>query len=139
LLIRIKYMQETSSSFCSFKLNESKRRVTLWSAQRSKSGFEDVELELEEEMHGKQASIHHQISFKGESQLAVITRKCKKGWRKNRQFQDPIRRLVSYSTHTVVTGDFQRKIETFKRYRVTADSSMAYLPPTASVVNLWVL
>jgi hypothetical protein len=39
----------------------------------------------EEEMHGKQDSIHHQISFKGESQLAVITRKCKKG-AKNRQF-----------------------------------------------------
>ncbi len=63
LLIRIKYKQETSNS--------------VTGVQRSKSGFEDVELEVEGS--GKQDTIHHQISFKGESQLAVITRKCKKG------------------------------------------------------------
>jgi hypothetical protein len=49
----------------------------------------------EEEMHGKQDAMHHQISFKGESQLAVITRKCKKGGEKTGNFEDPIRCLVS--------------------------------------------
>jgi hypothetical protein len=50
-------------------------------------------LEVEEEMHGKQDIIHHQISFKGESQLAVITRKCKKGG--EQAILNPISRLVS--------------------------------------------
>jgi hypothetical protein len=63
-------------------------------------------LEVEEEMHGKQDSIHHQISFKGESQLAVITRKCKKG---------ASDRMLSFLV-SIVTCDFHRKIETFKRY-----------------------
>ncbi len=101
------------SSFCPFELNISKRRVTLWSAQRSKSGFEDVELEVEEEMHGKQDSIHHQISFKGESQLAVITRKCKKG---GKQAILKIRYDACCVLVPIVTDDFHPKIETFKRY-----------------------